>query len=99
MLKLHLAPLLENNLTNSCRSVSISSGSIDRRARIWASSWYAREWRGFTRFSVDYVDQQEEARVANLGVHAHDCVPAWEWRAQHRQAPSGSRPFPTPAAP
>jgi endonuclease YncB( thermonuclease family) len=32
----------------------------------------------FTRYSVDYVDQQEEARIANRGVHAHDCVPAWE---------------------
>ena len=27
----------------------------------------------FTRFSVDYVDQQEEARIANRGVHEHDC--------------------------
>lgn len=35
----------------------------------------------FTRFSVDYVDQQEEARIANRGVHAHDCAPAWQWRA------------------
>jgi endonuclease YncB( thermonuclease family) len=38
----------------------------------------------FTRFSVDYVGEQEEARTANRGVHAHDYVPAWEWRAQHR---------------
>lgn len=38
----------------------------------------------FTRFSIDYVDQQEEARIANRGVHEHDCQPAWEWRAQHR---------------
>jgi len=38
----------------------------------------------FTRYSVDYVDQQEEARRANRGVHAHDCVPAWEWRGQQR---------------
>jgi endonuclease YncB( thermonuclease family) len=38
----------------------------------------------FTRFSVDYVEQQEDARRANRGVHAHDCVPAWEWRAQQR---------------
>ena len=43
----------------------------------------------FTRFSVDYLDQQEEARAANRGVHEHDCVPAWEWRAQQR---STSRP-------
>ena len=28
----------------------------------------------FTRFSVDYVDQQEEARRANRGVHAHDAI-------------------------
>jgi endonuclease YncB( thermonuclease family) len=38
----------------------------------------------FTRFSVDYVDQQEEARIANRGVHAHDCERAWEWRARQR---------------
>jgi endonuclease YncB( thermonuclease family) len=38
----------------------------------------------FTRFSVDYVDQQEEARTANRGVHAHKSQPAWEWRAQRR---------------
>lgn len=38
----------------------------------------------FTRFSVDYVGQQEEARIANRGVHAHDCTPAWEWRARNR---------------
>ena len=36
----------------------------------------------FTRYSVDYVEQQEEARRASRGVHEHDCVPAWEWRAQ-----------------
>jgi hypothetical protein len=29
-----------------------------------------------------HVDQQEEARTDNRGVHAHECVPAWEWRAQ-----------------
>jgi hypothetical protein len=39
----------------------------------------------FTRFSVDYVDQQEEALRANRGVHAHDCMPAWEWRAPQRR--------------
>jgi endonuclease YncB( thermonuclease family) len=38
----------------------------------------------FTKFNVDYVDQQEEARVADRGVHKHNCQPAWEWRAQHR---------------
>ncbi len=34
----------------------------------------------FTRYSVDYVDQQEEARIANRG---GQCA-RWEWRAQQR---------------
>lgn len=39
----------------------------------------------FTGSSVDYVDQQqEEACIDNRGVHGHDCVPAWKWRAQQR---------------
>jgi hypothetical protein len=44
----------------------------------------------FTRFSVDYVDQQEESRIANRGLHAHDCAPAWEWRAQQRARTASS---------
>jgi endonuclease YncB( thermonuclease family) len=44
----------------------------------------------FTRFSVDYVDQQEEARRANRGVHAHDCVPAWEWGGRSSARKAGS---------
>jgi endonuclease YncB( thermonuclease family) len=32
--------------------------------------------------SRDYVTLEEKAKAALLGVHAHDCVPAWEWRAQ-----------------
>jgi len=56
-----------------------------RAAEIW-TPFMVREafaW-AFTRFSVDYADQQEEARIAKRGVHAHDCQPAWEWRAQQR---------------
>jgi len=39
----------------------------------------------FVRYSRDYVDQETRAKAANLGVHAHDCVVAWEWRAQQRR--------------
>ena len=39
----------------------------------------------FTRYSSDYVSQQAKARAGRHGVHAHDCVPAWEWRAQQRR--------------
>jgi endonuclease YncB( thermonuclease family) len=38
----------------------------------------------FVRYSRDYVQLEERARADNLGVHAHDCQPAWEWRAQQR---------------
>ncbi|KAF0096848.1 MAG: succinoglycan biosynthesis protein ExoI [Rhodospirillaceae bacterium] len=38
----------------------------------------------FTRYSQDYVDQEALAREERLGVHAHDCVPAWDWRAGRR---------------
>jgi endonuclease YncB( thermonuclease family) len=38
----------------------------------------------FVRYSSDYVQQEAAARAARLGVHAHDCAAAWEWRAKQR---------------
>lgn len=38
----------------------------------------------FTRYSHDYVVKEGEAMADNLGVHAHECQPAWEWRATAR---------------
>jgi endonuclease YncB( thermonuclease family) len=38
----------------------------------------------FTRYSQDYVDQEALARQERLGVHAHECLPAWDWRAGRR---------------
>lgn len=38
----------------------------------------------FARYSRDYVGQEAEARAAGLGVHAHGCEPAWEYRARAR---------------
>jgi hypothetical protein len=34
--------------------------------------------------SRDYVELEKKAKAERLGVHAYDCVPAWEWRAQRR---------------
>jgi endonuclease YncB( thermonuclease family) len=39
----------------------------------------------FTRYSNDYVADETRARSAKVGVHAYDCLPAWEWRAQQRR--------------
>ena len=38
----------------------------------------------FTRYSSDYVGQEKAAIDARLGVHAHDCMKAWDWRARPR---------------
>ncbi len=38
----------------------------------------------FTRYSRDYVQQEEWARADRLGVHGHGCAPAWEWRKSGR---------------
>jgi len=38
----------------------------------------------FVRYSRDYVHLEDRARSENLGVHAHGCRPAWEWRAMQR---------------
>lgn len=38
----------------------------------------------FVRYSSDYVQEETAARAARLGVHAHDCAPAWDWRAGQR---------------
>jgi endonuclease YncB( thermonuclease family) len=38
----------------------------------------------FVRYSSDYVGEEVKAKADRLGVHAHGCQPAWEWRAQQR---------------
>lgn len=58
-----------------CRASSEDLGAtLVREGLAWA----------FVRYSSDYVSQQRQAKAANLGVHAHGCVPAWDWRAQQR---------------
>jgi endonuclease YncB( thermonuclease family) len=36
----------------------------------------------YRRYSLDYVPQEDRARAEGLGVHAHGCAPAWEWRRE-----------------
>lgn len=58
-----------------CRAGGEDLGSLMVRSGMaWA----------FIRYSSDYVDQEVRAKAAGLGVHGHDCAPAWEWRAQQR---------------
>lgn len=39
----------------------------------------------FTRYSIDYVAVEEQARRENIGVHSWNCEKPWEWRARQRQ--------------
>jgi endonuclease YncB( thermonuclease family) len=58
-----------------CRASGEDLGAIMvREGLAWA----------FVRYSSDYVSQEGRAKLARLGVHAHDCSPAWAWRAQQR---------------
>lgn len=41
----------------------------------------------FVQYSRDYVEQETKAKADKLGVHAHQCAPAWEWRAAVRGKP------------
>ena len=60
-----------------CRASGEDLGAIMvREGMAWA----------FVRYSRDYVDQEAQAKADRRGVHAHDCTPAWEWRASIRSA-------------
>lgn len=58
-----------------CRAGGEDLGAIMvREGMAWA----------FVRYSADYAGQEARAKAATLGVHGHDCAPAWEWRARER---------------
>ena len=59
-----------------CRASGEDLGAIMvREGLAWA----------FVRYSRDYVDEYAKAAAERRGVHAHDCLPAWEWRAAQRR--------------
>ena len=39
----------------------------------------------FTRYSADYVADEEAARAEGLGVHGRGCESPWAWRAAQRK--------------
>lgn len=39
----------------------------------------------FVRYSHDYAAVEAQAKQENIGIHAHGCQPAWEWRAAARE--------------
>ena len=62
-----------------CRADGIDiQAAMARAGMAWA----------FIKYSRDYVEQEAAAKADRLGVHAHGCEPAWEWRTR---GPEGSR--------
>lgn len=64
------------------RAVSVCYADGDDLSAAMVSAGMAL---AFVRFSRQYVDAERRAAAAGRGLHAHDCVPAWEWRARKRQ--------------
>jgi endonuclease YncB( thermonuclease family) len=59
-----------------CRASGEDLGAIlVREGLAWA----------FVRYSSGYVGDERQAKANDLGVHTHQCIPAWEWRTQQRR--------------
>ncbi len=63
------------------RTVAICRAGGEDLGAMMVRDGYA--W-AFLRYSADYAGQEALAKADRLGVHAHDCVVAWEWRARAR---------------
>lgn len=41
--------------------------------------------RPLTHNNSDYVERETSAKAANLGIHKHDCIKAWQWLEQQAE--------------
>lgn len=64
------------------RTVAICRAGGEDLGAMMVRQGYA--W-AFLRYSTDYADQEALAKRDGLGVHRHDCLPAWDWRAAQRR--------------
>lgn len=78
------------------KSVTCSEKDRDRYGRVVAVCYANGEDLGatlvreglawaFVRYSQKYTVDEHMAEAKKLGVHGHGCLPAWEWRAEHRR--------------
>src|SRR3984893_1046786 len=56
------------------------AGKDDPQAMMVSAGW---AW-AYTAFTDQYVDAERRAAARGVGVHAHRCLPLWEWRALKR---------------
>ena len=62
-------------------------GGLDLASMMVRAGW---AW-AFLEFSATYLPQELQAKAARLGVHGHDCMPAWEWRRRQSNGREGAR--------
>ena len=76
------------------RTVRCEERDVDRYQRVVAvcsvagedlGAWMVRQaWAlAFRRYSLDYLDDEREAREARRGMWAGEFTTPWEWRAKH----------------
>ena len=71
---------VETDSGNGWPVAQCHAGDDDLQAMMVSAGW---AW-SFGRFSSRYAPEEKEAADRKAGVHAHRCVPPWEWRAQQR---------------
>ena len=62
------------------------AGEDDLQVMMVSAGW---AW-SFGRYSERYAPEEKEAVTRKAGVHAHRCLPPWEWRAQQRSKGGGA---------
>jgi endonuclease YncB( thermonuclease family) len=72
---------IDYDTRNSRPLAQCYAGEDDLQALMVSAGW---AW-SFGRYSERYAPEEREAIGRKAGVHAHRCIPPWEWRAQQRQ--------------
>jgi endonuclease YncB( thermonuclease family) len=76
---------VERDVDRYRRPVSVCrAGEVDVSSEMANRGW---AW-AFVRYSRDYVEQEQSARAAKLGVWGWECVAPWEYRTEQRRAKS-----------
>jgi endonuclease YncB( thermonuclease family) len=70
--------------TAQAQSVRVIDGDTIVLDRIHYRLW-GIDAPEIVRYSRDYVDEEGAANAAHLGIFAHHCEPAWEWRSEHKR--------------
>lgn len=69
---------VDNNQTTQPAVAQCFAGDDDLQAMMVLAGW---AW-AFGKYSDRYAPEERDAVARKVGVHAHRCIPPWEWRAR-----------------